>query len=934
MSAGSTNIVVQVTDQVDSTIAPKIREIASAAREANGYLVVLQGAVAGLSGGSGKLGDALRQVKQPLDEVTGGTGRLQGALAQLAGRVAGAEAGFGMLGGALARVGVAAGVAGPLIIAALAIAAIVGAILIYDKFEAGARKLMDTQIALAEQFGRNRDKLLEQQETLIGLTQGPMAKFQAQLTDLSKKEITVGIANITKELEDQKSKWDSLVAVAERFLNINDEALSGEKSPKSGSAFGIQQAQDFIKQQELTRTRSSDQVKALQTDLEQVGQKLIDLHNLESTLEGKNLEITEKSRQGIQDYNKELFDDYQLYLAKKRTLEIEAAGQTQAEQRKLSEQQLRQFNEDLSKLKRGDGVVTPQDTLQLRQGQLSQFDAQHPGDTNQDSPFAATRDTLVKDIGNATQAIDRQNRSLQELITKYRDEISASGAYSVALRTEVEQRKVAAEVDKLAPGNTNNAAVIQILNSLISAKEHDIALGKEEIAIYDKFQGPIEKYNAALAASSFLKAQGAISANQAAIAEGAATRAKESALNPLNEYSIGLQHQVALFGTYGTALTVATEVDKIRQGLQKEGRDLTTSEVGSLTNFLTQLERQKLIQQEINQLYIQNAEVVNRATTQRLALDAALSKGIISETQYQIATAKLNVELANQALLESKNVTLQNQIVAGIGKYIQGYQGLAKGISDAYGQAFTTIADGAASSLGRAIAYGQNLGDALTNVARQAVSELITAFVKLGIQWLVTQAIGDSIGTATVAANVAQGQAVAAAWAPAAAFVSLASFGANAAPASAAVGSTVALTEALSLISGHSSGGFISGPGSGTSDSILGRLSNGEFVVNARATADNRDLLESINSGASAVKANNASPTSSRGSMQVQVIHDGSTAIAVQQVNEGYIRVVAKQVAQETIATHASATVANDLQNPNSRVSKAITQNTMATRRR
>ena len=34
-------------------------------------------------------------------------------------------------------------------------------------------------------------------------------------------------------------------------------------------------------------------------------------------------------------------------------------------------------------------------------------------------------------------------------------------------------------------------------------------------------------------------------------------------------------------------------------------------------------------------------------------------------------------------------------------------------------------------------------------------------------------------------------------------------------------------------INGQASGGYISGPGSGTSDSILARLSNGEFVLNA-----------------------------------------------------------------------------------------------------
>lgn len=45
------------------------------------------------------------------------------------------------------------------------------------------------------------------------------------------------------------------------------------------------------------------------------------------------------------------------------------------------------------------------------------------------------------------------------------------------------------------------------------------------------------------------------------------------------------------------------------------------------------------------------------------------------------------------------------------------------------------------------------------------------------------------------------------------------------------------------------SGGKVTGPGSGTSDSIPAMLSNGEFVINAKATRQHRQLLEAINSG-------------------------------------------------------------------------------------
>ncbi len=48
---------------------------------------------------------------------------------------------------------------------------------------------------------------------------------------------------------------------------------------------------------------------------------------------------------------------------------------------------------------------------------------------------------------------------------------------------------------------------------------------------------------------------------------------------------------------------------------------------------------------------------------------------------------------------------------------------------------------------------------------------------------------------------------------------------------------------------GFAEGGHVSGPGTGTSDSIPAALSDGEFVVNAEATSKHRGLLEAVNSG-------------------------------------------------------------------------------------
>lgn len=62
------------------------------------------------------------------------------------------------------------------------------------------------------------------------------------------------------------------------------------------------------------------------------------------------------------------------------------------------------------------------------------------------------------------------------------------------------------------------------------------------------------------------------------------------------------------------------------------------------------------------------------------------------------------------------------------------------------------------------------------------------------------------------------------------------------------------LTSALGFSGGgavpkFAEGGHVRGPGTGTSDSIPAMLSNGEYVVNAAATARHRALLDAINAG-------------------------------------------------------------------------------------
>ncbi|MGV9540931.1 transglycosylase SLT domain-containing protein [Nocardia beijingensis] len=79
--------------------------------------------------------------------------------------------------------------------------------------------------------------------------------------------------------------------------------------------------------------------------------------------------------------------------------------------------------------------------------------------------------------------------------------------------------------------------------------------------------------------------------------------------------------------------------------------------------------------------------------------------------------------------------------------------------------------------------------------------------------------------------------------------------------------------KAIDLLPGRAQGGLIQGAGTGTSDSILARVSNGEFVINAASTAKYMPLLEAVNEDnlprfaeGGAVKGNNSKQPTKSGS--------------------------------------------------------------------
>jgi TP901 family phage tail tape measure protein len=142
-----------------------------------------------------------------------------------------------------------------------------------------------------------------------------------------------------------------------------------------------------------------------------------------------------------------------------------------------------------------------------------------------------------------------------------------------------------------------------------------------------------------------------------------------------------------------------------------------------------------------------------------------------------------------------------------------------------------------------------------------------------------------------------------------------------AAASTAAAGASIISNIQAVQATGFKSGGYTGNVG--TSD-VAGVVHGQEFVMNAQATKKNRGALEAMNSGKS----------SAMSGINITIQDYAGAQYDVQQISETDVVIIAKRVSKETVREDAPQVIAADLQNPNSRTSKALNNNTNATRKR
>lgn len=526
---------------------------------------------------------------------------------------------------------------------------------------------------------------------------------------------------------------------------------------------------------------------------------------------------------------------------------------------------------------------------------------------------------------------------------KERVEKNYVGAMGEAIAGASQSRAVNRLIDGLASGNGSElrgSGKDTTGKQAAKTKKHKKTdLEKAMDSVLKDATGGLKEYNLQMQAANILLSQGKITQDDFNKVTLKATEAYLNASNPMREINKNLSDQEKLLNTTTSARETAQQMQQIENDLLSKGIVLNQQQSKALSDRIQKMQELKAVSGYMDQNYNQNKGAVQQLGYQQTANQNSLAGGDISLDQYQQKLAAINVQMANLKL-QMGDGTFADGMVASLGKVTESFDGVASGLTSSFGDFFQSFTQGFADSVGKAIVQGDSLSDSLNNVAQTVLTGLISSLIQLGIQYAINASLAAAFGTSTTAASIGMAAATSAAWATPAALVSLASFGANAAPATAGIASTVGFSSSLSAIgmAGFMKGGYT---GNGAVDEVAGAVHGREYVMDAASTkAIGVDNLDALRSGAKSLTSNKGSASKSgglggMGNVNIEVQNNGTPqTYQAQTIDENTIRLIARDEASQEVKNNAGKAAANDLRNPNSKLSKGVTTNTTATRRR
>lgn len=408
---------------------------------------------------------------------------------------------------------------------------------------------------------------------------------------------------------------------------------------------------------------------------------------------------------------------------------------------------------------------------------LTELKAEQEAQSDVVNQLIGNIDRLTASLDGSVDAAEKSRQATKEIVSDLQFETAALSLNEAQRAAAIAQRRAGVDAAS-AEGKAIEQAAIAYVNE------------KQSIEAADKAKREAEA-NSKKAATQAESEQKRLEAQYTANENSLKRMAQQLTIAGLSTQ--GLARDAAQLAAAYSLGETATEA-QIEQARQ-------------LAGALFDVNEQKRTQKEIDS---RNKELKQKfdpigSTSDKYAEESAMllearQKDLITEQTFQMQKNALATQYEQQRLAAAEEL----------------YRAQSEGNAfvmdsvNALGQASTSTISGLLSGTMSATEAMQNFANIILN---QAVGALVGMGIEYVKQQLLQQTMAASASAAQVAIAATTGAAIASAYAPAAAMVSLASFGANAAPAQAGIATTVASASGMALAGGRQYGGPVN-PGS------------------------------------------------------------------------------------------------------------------------
>lgn len=266
------------------------------------------------------------------------------------------------------------------------------------------------------------------------------------------------------------------------------------------------------------------------------------------------------------------------------------------------------------------------------------------------------------------------------------------------------------------------------------------------------------------------------------------------------------------------------ELDKIKDKVKQVSDSIEREWVQTTKTELDQLDIWKSEQiaaldetKAANENYQRDLERVEAVYSQRrlkiLEDEREKAKNLWSE---QLTEARDNGDIAGYMNLLNTERALFQQDLAGrqamIDQYYQYWKETHRSAMDYMAEAMGGLYSGLENFFVDILNNAKSVGEAWQSLKNAVLAMIGQMVAKWMASQIMMKVFGQTMQSTLAAASVATAGSISAAWAPAAAMVSLATMGANAVPAMSGITATTALSEGLARIPALAEGGITTGP--------------------------------------------------------------------------------------------------------------------------